>query len=57
MCIGEIKKIVIYFSRLLRDREKPPEFLAGSGMEILSRHGFSVRLSGVIIGKLRREKI
>ena len=57
ICIsGEIKGIVIYFSRLRFVEARRPRFRAGDRIAILFHHGSSVRLSGVIIGKLREDR-
>jgi hypothetical protein len=55
--LGKNKKTIIYFSWLRWFEADLPGFLAGGGMGILFRHSSSVRLSGVIVGKLRREEI
>jgi hypothetical protein len=57
ICVsGKIKKIVIYFSRLRRIDANRPGFLTGGGIAILFRHGSSVRLSDVMIGKLEEKR-
>jgi hypothetical protein len=54
---GKNKKTIIYFPRLRRIDAERSGVLECGGMAILFRHGSSVRLSGVMIGKLPKEKI